>query len=353
MLPVASMPDQGLPVMLDAAMVERYLPDAAAAISLAAFTLGVVGRTTDAGPTKVSLAPGALGTFAQAMPARLDAVDAPDGRPLLGMKWIAGNAGNRARGLPAMGSLVILNDPASGLPIAILDGSPITASRTAALSGAAIRILGRPDAPPRSALVLGAGVQGRAHLPVLAACGIEQVWVHDRHPERSAVLVNAGRVPGLEVEAVDDPGSCIGRADIVVSATSLGASAPWIGPIDVAPDVIVLPVDYGSQVTDALVISAETFVVDDRHAWLDNRARGRLPGWPEPIDTLGGLLLRRRETGWTRSPGIAVALHQGPGLADILFADAVLRSAIAAGEIAALTAADTAATTPSGAAPHV
>ena len=55
-----------------------------------------------------------------------------------GMKWIAGFPGNRTRGLPALHGLVLLADPVTGVPIAILDAGPITAERTAAVSGVAI-----------------------------------------------------------------------------------------------------------------------------------------------------------------------------------------------------------------------
>jgi len=100
----------------------------------------------------------------------------------------------------------------------------------------------------------------------------------------------------------------------------------------VSSDAIVIPVDYASQVTGELVSAAATFVVDDQVAWADNRVRGRLPGWPDPVDTLGGLMARRQAGTWLRPPGVVLALHQGPGLADLLFADAVLRSVIAAGD---------------------
>ena len=155
------------PLFVDAATVERHLPDAASAPSRSPRSCWAPSAAPRHRPAKASLPPGAAGTFAQVMAARLDAGDAPDDRPLLGMKWIAGNAGNRARGLPAMGSLVVLNDPDSGLPVAILDGSPITACRTAALSGAAIRILepsGRhaPDRPRAGRRRPGSGAPRRA-----------------------------------------------------------------------------------------------------------------------------------------------------------------------------------------------
>jgi ornithine cyclodeaminase/alanine dehydrogenase-like protein (mu-crystallin family) len=321
---------------LDAATVARHVPATERAIELAGFVLAVVGGSTVARATKVSLRPGSAGTFAQAMPARLEAADALDGVALLGIKWIAGNPANRARGLPAMSSLVVLDDPDTGLPITIMDGSAITAARTAALSGAAIRSLVRAETPPRTALVLGAGVQGRAHLDVLAVCGVTSVSISDRHPERSEELAGGWSRTGVTVSAATDVRAALREVDIVVSTTSLRGSQPWIGPGDVRADVIVLPVDYAAQVTADLVRSAGTFAVDDVDTYREHRAAGRLTGWPDPMGTLGTLAAARAHGEWHRPPGIAVALHQGPGLADVVFASAVLRSALDAGEGVAL-----------------
>ena len=77
--------------------------------------------------------------------------------------------------------------------------------------------------------------------------------------------------------------------------------------------------------------SAATFVVDRRSELEANRRSGRLAGWPDPTATLGELLLDGVGPS-ERAPGLAVALHQGPGIADVIVADAVLRRAIAIGE---------------------
>lgn len=134
--------------------------------------------------------------------------------------------------------------------------------------------------------------------------------------------------------AVVDPKPSLAGADVVVSATSLGGSRPVLGPEEVPSDALVLPVDYGAYVTFELVSAATTFAVDDRLRFEANRRSGRLAGWPEPSVTLGELLLRRSERPDgrpERPPGLAVALHQGPGIADVIVADAVLRQAIADG----------------------
>ena len=60
------------------------------------------------------------------------------------MKWVAGYATNTALGLPGIHAVVVVNDPETGIPTAMLDGGPITAERTAAVSGVALRHFGPP-----------------------------------------------------------------------------------------------------------------------------------------------------------------------------------------------------------------
>jgi hypothetical protein len=121
-----------------------------------------------------------------------------------------------------------------------------------------------------------------------------------------------------------------------VSVTSLGGERAWIGPDDVRSDAIVVPVDYAAQVTPELVRSASTFAVDEVETFREHRAGGRLAGWPDPVGSLAWLAAASARGEWSRPPGVAVTLHQGPGLADVVFAAAVLRSALAAGEGVAL-----------------
>src|ERR687890_749969 len=110
-------------------------------------------------PPKIAIHPRPDASFVHAMPSHLRGDD-PSG-DLVGMKWVAGYATNTALGLPGIHATVVLNDPRTGMPLALLDGGPITAERTAAVSGVAIEQF-RPaiaDRPVRAALI-GAGVQG-------------------------------------------------------------------------------------------------------------------------------------------------------------------------------------------------
>ncbi|MER3418733.1 MAG: hypothetical protein C4343_06510, partial [Chloroflexota bacterium] len=111
--------------------VESAMPPVAERIELAERTM--VALVADAElPPKLGVHPRPEGAFAHAMPAYLRGRE-PDGTDdRLGIKWVVGVPTNNARGLPAISALVVLNDPKTGVPTAILDGGPITAHRTAA-----------------------------------------------------------------------------------------------------------------------------------------------------------------------------------------------------------------------------
>jgi len=315
---------------LDAAAVAACLPPLPRLLALAELALRAVVAGGDV-PPKAAVGD-ASGRFAHAMPARLDAARVPGGgasTDLLGMKWIAGAPGNRAAGLPAMAALIVLSDPVSGRPMAIMEGGGITAWRTAALSGVAIGLLAVPQRPAARAVILGAGAQGAAHAAVLGSVlpGV-RLAIHDRHSERAADLAaRATGMAGIAAAApVTDLRAALLEADVIVSATSLGGT-PDLVSADVAPDALVLPVDYAARVGASLVLAATTFAVDDREQLARNRRNGRLEGWPDATAVMGELLLTPR----ARLPGIAVALHQGPAIADLVVADAVLATARSAG----------------------
>jgi ornithine cyclodeaminase/alanine dehydrogenase-like protein (mu-crystallin family) len=293
-------------------------------------------------PPKIAVHPRPPGSFAHAMPAALRpaAVEASTDDDLLGIKWVAGFPENRARGLPAIHAVVVLSDPATGEPRAILDGGPITAERTAAVSGVAIArfgplaasTAGRPDRGPR-ATIIGAGVQGLSHLEVLGHTlpGV-QLTIVDRHPERAAALAETARsTPGVGgATAATDARAASADADVVVTAASFTDPAhrqvmddAWL-----ADGALVVPVDYATMCAASVARGAALFVVDDRGQFLANRDAGQFDDYPDPTLTLGEAIL----AGTTRPPsGRVVVTHLGVGLADVVFADAIVRRAEAAG----------------------
>ena len=82
-----------------------------------------------------------------------------------GIKWVSGYPANRAIGLPQIIGLIILNDMKTGAPVCIMDGTWITAARTAAVSAVTAKYCARKDS--KVVGLIGTGVQGRQNLIAL------------------------------------------------------------------------------------------------------------------------------------------------------------------------------------------
>jgi ornithine cyclodeaminase/alanine dehydrogenase-like protein (mu-crystallin family) len=316
---------------LTAADVEAAMPPLDERLRLAEQTMIALVEDAEL-PSKIGVHPRSDGSFAHAMPAYLHGADPDGGDDLLGMKWIAGFPANSGRHLPAIHGLVLLADPTTGVPLAVLDAGPITAERTAAVSGVAIArfaplVAGRP---PRAALI-GAGVQGRSHLPVLGRVlpGVE-LAVFDRHPERAEALAASARTIGGIAAAQVKPTAraAIETADVVVTAASFGPVRQVMTPDWLTGDALVVPVDYATYCSAAVARAAPLFLVDHREQFLANRDAGLFDGYPDPTATIGEAIV-----GGTPRPaaGRVVVSHLGVGLADLIFAAEILRRADAAG----------------------
>jgi ornithine cyclodeaminase/alanine dehydrogenase-like protein (mu-crystallin family) len=315
---------------LSAHDVIACMPPVAERLALAELTMTALVADAEL-PPKIGVHPRPPGSFAHAMPA---ALRDPAGDDLLGMKWVAGFPDNRSRGLPAIHAVVVLSEPDTGVPVAILDGGPITAERTAAVSGVAIRHFGPGDSGhPARAAIIGAGVQGHSHLEVLGHVlpGVE-LTVHDRHPERAETLAGiAGGTIGIgRVEVAESARAATVGADVVITAASFtdpahrqSMTGDWL-----APGALVVPVDYATMCAAEVARDAGLFIVDDRGQFLANREAGQFDGYPDPSATLGEAILART----VRPPaGRVVVTHLGVGLADVVFADAIVRRAGALG----------------------
>ncbi|HEX7950765.1 MAG TPA: hypothetical protein VF494_10485 [Candidatus Limnocylindrales bacterium] len=318
--------------------VTAAMPDVEERLRLAEVTLTALARPGASQlPPKIAIHPRPEASFVHAMPAHLRVPDLDD--DLVGMKWVAGYATNAALGLPGVHAVVVLNDPETGIPIAMLDGGPITAQRTAAVSGLSLRHWGpaagvTPGAGRGAAVValIGAGVQGHSHVPVLGhVLPGATLLLFDRDRARAEALAEVARdIAGIaSVTVHDEARAAVEGADVVVSAASFGPPSErqsmtnaWL-----RPEATVVPIDYATYCAAEVARDAALFLVDQREQYLANRDAGQFDGYPDPDATIGEAIL----AGTTRPAGRVVVTHLGVGLADLVFADAIVRAAEARG----------------------
>lgn len=142
---------------------------------------------------------------------------------MLGVKAGGYFPGNAGRGIPNHQSTVMLFDPESGRPVALVGGNLLTALRTAAASAISIDRLARADA--RVLGMVGAGHQAAFQMRAAARVrAFERVLGWNYHPEMLERLAGAAAELGLPFEAVslDRLGA---EADVIVTITSSPAAS--------------------------------------------------------------------------------------------------------------------------------
>jgi alanine dehydrogenase len=148
----------------------------------------------------------------------------------LEVKLVSVFPGNHARGLPSHQALIALFDERDGAPLALMDGTYITAIRTGGAAAVATRALARKDA--RVLAILGAGVQGRAHLETFTRVrDFSEIRVASRDQAKAtalAALHPRGRVAKSFEEAVrgaDVVACCTDAREPVIRREWLAAGA--------------------------------------------------------------------------------------------------------------------------------
>lgn len=151
----------------------------------------------------------------------LFAMPAMDGRIAIA-KLITHTPGNAGTGRPVIQGDVVVFDTATGQRKFILDGPTVTARRTAAVSLVAAQALAPHQ--PGPLLIVGAGVQGRAHLEAFAeGLPLSQVFIASRSMDSARALADYAATLGLRASAVADANVALADCPLVVTATPANA----------------------------------------------------------------------------------------------------------------------------------
>ena len=129
--------------------------------------------------------------------------------------------GNKESGRPSIYGTVVLNDTKTGEPLATMDGSAITAMRTAAVTAVGIRHLSLANS--HSLGIIGTGTQGIWQ--ALFACAvreINEIWAFDQKSENLLFFSEKikSRYPTIKVHQAADSSEVAMNSDIIISATN-------------------------------------------------------------------------------------------------------------------------------------
>ena len=223
--------------------------------------------------------------FIHAMPAYIPNLQSA------GMKWVSGYPGNQRKGLPYITGLLLLNDPETGIPIAIMDCTWITAKRTGAATAVAAKYLACPDSTTVG--IVACGVQGRSNLEALTCLfKIKKVKVYDLYPEiAEQYATEMSKALNLDIEPVKRLAEAVKGLDLVVTCGPiLKHPKPLIEPGWLADGAFASPVDFDSYWKGEAMRQINKLATDDLVQMRYYRQEGYFKETPEPYADLGEIV---------------------------------------------------------------
>ncbi len=251
----------------------------------------------------------------------------------VGAKIVSVNPGNAARELPQIHAVVLALDPETGRPLALMDGTWLTALRTGAAGGLAADLLARRDAA--TATLFGAGVQARTQLEALRHVRrIEEVRIVSKTGASAGRLAEELRVSGgLRIVLTQDRDAALRGADVVVTATD--STTPVFRGTLVEPGTHVTAVGSFTPAmceVDADLVRRARVVVDQREAALSEAGdlMGPVREGAVPHDFISaelGEIVAGHRPGRTTSEEITLFKSVGNAAQDIALAARILTRA--------------------------
>ncbi len=252
---------------------------------------------------------------------------------MAGIKWIGSGPSNYKKGLPRASVILVLNDPETKLPVCLADGTQISAMRTGASGGVAVKLLARQDAEVMA--VCGAGAQGRTQLDaaVIVRPSIRKVNVYDISAENAQRYVDemSAKYPAIEFTIAPTAEAACRGSDIIVTVTL--ASVPFVEADWLKKGSLLMNL-AGNEVSYGCIEAADKIVVDNwdtiKHRMASTIALMADEGLikDEDIDAQLGQILDGKKTGRDNDEQIIFFNAVGTGILDLAVATRCYRKAL-------------------------
>jgi alanine dehydrogenase len=253
--------------------------------------------------------------------------------PACGVKWVNVHPHNPRHGLPSVMAVIVLNDPATGVPLAILDGLLVTKLRAAAAAAVAARVLAARAS--RVVGLVGCGAQADAQLLALACCfRLTRVKVWGRGAGEAARFCRRmqRRLPRMSFAPCRSIEQCVRGSDLVVTLTPSRRALVKRAWVALGAHINAVGADAaGKQELEPQILREATVVVDEREQAIHGGElnvpirRGQFHA-RQIHATLGEILIGRKVA---RRAGTALTVFDCTGLAvhDVALGAEILRRA--------------------------
>ncbi len=245
----------------------------------------------------------------------------------LAVKIVSVYPENPSLGLPTVAGTVLVLDPQTGMPKALMEGDSLTAIRTGAGGGLAAKLLSRPDAA--TVALFGAGVQAKSQLQaVLTVRSIKNVHILDLSKDATDRLATeiATWSDAPTVFTQTTPQEAIKAADIVITATT--SKKPVFDGNDLTPGTHITGVGSFTpemQEVDVVGVNRATVFVDSRKSAMAEA--GDLISANAQIEAELGEVINGSHPGRTSADEITFFKSVGLAAQDAAAAAAVLKTA--------------------------
>ena len=276
-------------------------------------------------PAKIGVHPFS-DVFYHAMPAYVP------GSAACGMKWIECYPRNPAEyNLPQTTGLLVMNDIMTGVPIAVMDCTWLTAMRTPAVTVLAAAAL-HPDA--KTFGMFGCGVQGVEHVRFIgkALKKLEKIYIYDNRPEMMDILINEVK-NDVDIEIIKAEPKMIAQSCEVMSSATIILLKPLsvVNKEWVSKGQTILPADLNTFWDPEISLGADKYIVDsaDEHRLFADM--GYFPdGLPE-ITCETGEVIAGVAQGRSNKDELIVCSNIGMSVCDVVMGKAIIEKAIQMG----------------------
>ena len=292
-------------------------------------TLEVVKQALIAHGTKQYEMPAKIGVhpfsdvFYHAMPAYVP------GGTACGMKWIECYPRNpKEYNLPQTTGLLVMNDIMTGVPVAVMDCTWLTAMRTPAVTVLAAAAL-HPDATTFG--MFGCGIQGIEHVRFVVKTlkKLDKIYIHDIRPEMMDLLIEAVK-QDVDIEIIKaEPKQIAEKCEVMSSATII-----LLQPINavkrewVSKGQTILPADLNTFWDPAISLEADKYIVDSAEEHELFNSMGYFPdGLPKIVCETGEVLAGVAE-GRTSKDELIVCSNIGMAVCDVVMGKSILDKAL-------------------------